>query len=194
MFLKILKNSLENTCPRHSLEVILKRKFNTDVFLWISEIFKDTCFYRTPLVVAYAGRNATHTYQFLLLMFRLGENFSQGILVCMLLSLFSVDNNIIQNLWKKKKFTNLMSTHFFRQQCFYNIYKLVFFINPSLINTRLIYISDIYKLRQKISQIQRVLNFFFLYVAINHEHVAFESRKATLCHTSDWLLSHFSPK
>ena len=155
-----MQNSLENTCPRHSLEVLLKRKFNTDVFLWISEIFKNTCFYRTPLVVAYAGRNATHTYQFLLLMFRLGENFSQGILVCMLLSLFSVDNNIIQNLWKKKKFTNLMSTHFFRQQCFYNIYKLVFFISPSLINTRLIYISDMYNYDRKFLKFSEFWIFF----------------------------------
>ena len=122
MFLKILKNSLENTCPRHSLEVILKRKFNTDVFLWISEIFKNTCFYRTPLVVAYAGRNATHTYQFLLLMFRLGENFSQGILVCMLLSLFSVDNNIIQNLWKKKKNSRIWWARIFFDSSVFTIF------------------------------------------------------------------------
>ena len=69
------------------------------------------------------------------LMFGLGKNFSEGILVCMLLSLFSVDNNIIENIWKRK-FTNLMSMHFLRQQCFYSIYKLAFFIDPSLINTR----------------------------------------------------------
>ena len=56
----------------------------------------------------------------LLLMLGLGENFSQGILVLMLLSLFSVDKNVVENIWKRK-FTNLMSMHFFRQQCFYSI-------------------------------------------------------------------------
>ena len=131
MFLNILQNSQENTCPRPSLEM-LKREFNTDVFLRISEIFKKTCFYRTPPVVASASRDATHTCH-LLLKFGLDANFSQGVLVCMLLSLFSVENNVIENIWKRK-FTNLMSLHFFRQQCF--LYKLVFFICPSLINTR----------------------------------------------------------
>ena len=134
MFLNILQNSQENTCLRPSLEILLKREFNADVFLWISKNFKNTCFYRTPPVAVSTSRDATHNVN-LLRMFGLGENFSQGILVCILLALFSVDNNVIENLWKRK-FTNLMSMHLFRQQCFYNIYKLVFFINPSLINTR----------------------------------------------------------
>ena len=34
----------------------------------------------------------------LLLMFGLGKKFSQGILECMLLSLFSVENNVIENV------------------------------------------------------------------------------------------------
>ena len=34
----------------------------------------------------------------LLLMFGLGKKFSQGILDCMLLSLFSVENNVIENV------------------------------------------------------------------------------------------------
>ena len=61
MFLKILQNSQENTCPRHSLEILLKREFNTDTFLWISKIFKSNCFYRTPPVAASASKDATHT-------------------------------------------------------------------------------------------------------------------------------------
>ena len=68
------------------------------------------------------------------MMFKLGEKFSQGILVCTLLSLFSVENNTVENIWKRK-FMNLMSMHLFRQLCFYNSYKLVIFINPSLIDT-----------------------------------------------------------
>ena len=51
--LKVLQNSQENTCPRPSLEILLKGDFfNADAFLWISEIFKNTFFYRTTPVVA----------------------------------------------------------------------------------------------------------------------------------------------
>ena len=97
MFLQILQNSLENTCPRPSLEILLKRKFNTDVFLLIFQIFKNTCFYRTPPVAASASRDATHTCKYLA-MSGVVDNFSQVILVYMLLSLISVDNSVIENI------------------------------------------------------------------------------------------------
>ena len=90
----------------------------------------------------------------LLLKFGLEANFSQGVLVCMLLSLFSVDNNVIENIWKRK-FTNLMSMHFFSTAVFLQYLQTCLFYKsqPNQYKT-------IYKLRQKISQIQQVLIFF----------------------------------
>ena len=75
LFIKILQNSQENTCTRSSLEILLKRDFNKNVFLWISEIFKNTLFNKTPPVS-------------------------------------SAENNVIENLWKRKSM-NLLSMHFF---------------------------------------------------------------------------------
>ena len=48
----------------------------------------------------------------LLLMFELGEKFNQGILVCILLSLYALKNNVIEKIWKRKVM-NLMNMHFF---------------------------------------------------------------------------------
>ena len=56
-----MQNSEENTCPRPSLEILLKREFNADVFLLISQIFKNTFIYRAPPAAASARRDAMHT-------------------------------------------------------------------------------------------------------------------------------------
>ena len=60
VLLKILQNSQKNTCLRPSLE-IWSRDFNTDVFLWNDEIFKNNFFYRKSPVAASTSRDATFT-------------------------------------------------------------------------------------------------------------------------------------
>ena len=116
-------------------------------------------FLRTPVFTEHFRQlllpvEMLHIHVNLLLMFGLGENSSQGVLVCMLLSLFSVDNNVIENIWKRK-FTNLMSMHFFSTAVFLQYLQTCLFYKsqPNQYKT-------IYKLRQKISQIQQVLIFF----------------------------------
>ena len=56
LFLKILQDSQENICPRPSLEILFKRKTSTQMF---SSKFPKSL--RTPLVAAYANRDATPT-------------------------------------------------------------------------------------------------------------------------------------
>ena len=92
-------------------------------------------FLKTPYFIEQLRQLLRQQRCYVYMMFKLAEKFSQGILVCTLLSLFSVENNAVESIWKTK-FMNLMSMHLFRRQCFYNSYKLVVFINPSLMNTR----------------------------------------------------------
>ena len=69
----------------------------------------------------------------LLSMVGLREKFDHGILLSILLLLFSVENHAIENKWKKIRM-DLMSMHFFRHHCFYNTYRLTYFINSTFYN------------------------------------------------------------
>ena len=97
MLLKILQNSQENTCLK-PLNFIKKRlqlrrfplKFPRTPFL------KEHLRWLLRLV------ETLRLHVNLLLMFGLGEKFRLGVLVYMLLSLFSVENNVIKNIWKKE--------------------------------------------------------------------------------------------
>ena len=51
MFLKISQNSQENTCPRDSLLIKLQaRGSEEETLAYVVQTFKNTYFYRTPLV------------------------------------------------------------------------------------------------------------------------------------------------
>ena len=127
VFLKILQNSQENTCPRPSLEILLKRDFNTDVFLWTS-----------------ASRDPTPTCKSLVDVWTWGKVQLAYFGLYVTVALLSQEQCYRKYMEKKIHesdehaffiFILFYIFFFFWQQCFYNTYKLVFFINSNLINT-----------------------------------------------------------
>ena len=84
----------------------------------ISEIFKNTFFYRTSPVAALANRDATSSYKSLVDVWTWAKALSGyfGGCVCMLMSLFSVENNVIENMEKK---INQPDEHAFYEHAFF---------------------------------------------------------------------------
>ena len=101
VFFKILQNSQENTCPKPCN--FIKKRLQHRFFPVKFPKFLRTSFLTEHLRQLLALVETLRLHVNLLLMFGFGEKFSQGILVCMLLSLFSVENNIIGNKYMEKR-------------------------------------------------------------------------------------------